>query len=212
MDFAWFRITNGDSQPKTPNTMKLMTMKMLSLFWLSAILLLASSRDANSQEIILPHPNYSWMVSDGAFEITSNSIKAIGKGENYVWIKHLLQDYELSFNAIKSPVNGEFRLNIGAKMGCFYQIVIPWEGGGCRIDYLNNGEITNVVMGLPDVTSDKYQVKVKVINQHVSLWIDDKPFHSQKLEFLKSGFVGFGTFKGVEVGDLFFHGLITVHR
>lgn len=154
-------------------------------------------------------PSREWRIAAGEFETTADSIKATG-AENYVWAPGIYENFELQFTATKSP-KSDFRINIGStspqstgRKGQFYQILIPWEGGDSRIDSFNNGRVVHVFKGFKNVDKEQYQVRLKMNDQLLKVWIDDQLHIEIILRDYERGYVGFSSMVGIQAKNIQF--------
>ena len=147
-----------------------------------------------------------WHISEGHFDITNATIEATGT-ENCIWLTTPYEDFDMRFSATKSA-KSDFRVNIGApsvtttrRHGFFYQVLIPWEGGDSRVDYFSAGRCTHIKRGFKNIIKPRYDVRMKVEDGVLRVWIDNALHITCPLPNYKKGFIGFGTMTGVRVED-----------
>ena len=150
----------------------------------------------------------NWNVSAGSFTSTNKSITATGSGQNYIWNREKLEEFEISFRATVSYKN-DFRFNIGGSniygkhnQGRFYQLLLPWEGGDSRIDYFDNGFKYHAQTGLNNIRKKSFNVKIKVKNQTLTVTANNNLLTKHRMNDYNAGYIGFSYYKGLSVSNL----------
>ena len=153
-----------------------------------------------------------WTTADGKFDTSNNTIRALdAKSHNYIWLNAIYDDFEMDFQASKSP-KSDFRVYIGSNStlahtsrGTFHQIIIPYSRGESRVGHMNNGRWTRIKVDIKNIEPLSYRVKVKLQEKHLMVWIDGQVHIDIMLEMYQSGYIGFGWGKGIKIEDFMIH-------
>lgn len=132
-------------------------------------------------------PSRDWNITGGKWIPKENGLELVSVnpdgGAAYIWrTKPLNLPATIRFNAtfIKSQWLG-LRLNLFAESphetyltSNHLQLLIPWENGGYKMDYMNNGPvaITQKVQGLPVIVGKTYFYVIDVSLEKVTVRMD----------------------------------------